>query len=174
MKAEEVMTRRVVSCRTDQDLGHAAALMWENDCGSIPVVDSDQRLVGLLTDRDVCMGAFTQGRTLRDLRASDSMARSVVTCGASDSLDQVMRSMAEYRIRRIPVVDDERRVLGMISIGDVVRAAHQAGSKEKKGFAGSILDTLATICEPRFERPQAALPTGKKTRSRSGKKKTKT
>lgn len=172
MKAEEVMTRRVVTCRTDQDLGHAAALMWENDCGSIPVVDSDERLVGILTDRDVCMGAFTQGRSLRDLRASGSMARTVITCEASDSLDEVMRSMAEYRVRRIPVVDGERHLLGMISIGDVVRAAHRAGSKGKKSYAGAILDTLATICEPRFE-PQAALPSGKNARPRSAKKKAK-
>lgn len=174
MKVEEVMTRGVVTCRTDEDLGAAAALMWEHDCGSIPIVDSDLKLVGILTDRDVCMGAFTQGRTLRDLRTASSMARSVITCAASDSLDEVLRSMAEYKVRRVPVVDDERRLVGMISIGDVVRASQRAGSREKKGFAGAVLDTLATICEPRFERPQAALPSGKNSRPRSGKRKTKT
>ncbi len=169
MKAEEFMTRRAVACRVDQDLNQVAALMWDNDCGSIPVVDAHDRLVGMLTDRDVCMGAFTQGRPLRELRASGCMAREVVSCRASDSFDEVMRLMSAHRIRRVPVTDDDGHLVGIISVGDVVRAADGAGAKERKTLSTAVLATLAAISEPRLPAEPALPSPGKNARSRSRK-----
>ena len=84
MKIEDVMTRRVVAARADTDLAHVARLMWENDCGSVPVVDAEDKVVGMVTDRDACMGAYFNGRSLRELRAAGCMASEMTTCRPED------------------------------------------------------------------------------------------
>src|ERR1700752_1002604 len=112
MKTEDVMTRRVVAARADTDLAHVARLMWENDCGAVPVVDAEDKVVGILTDRDVCMSAHFQGRALNELRAGACMASEVVTCRTSDDLATIARLMGVRKVRRLPVADEQERALG--------------------------------------------------------------
>jgi CBS-domain-containing membrane protein len=145
MKAEDVMTRRVVACRADSDLSQAARLMWENDCGSIPVVDADDCLVGILTDRDACMGAYFQGRALRELPAASCMAREVASCQPSDSALDVVRLMAERRVRRIPVTDGQGHLVGMVGWSDLLGAAEKAGDKKRKQLEEALLAALVRI-----------------------------
>ena len=174
MKAEDVMTRRVVACRADTELAHAARLMWDNDCGAIPVVDSDDHVVGILTDRDACMSAYFQGRSLRDLRASTCMASQVVTCRPADSAVDVARLMAEHRVRRIPVTDDSGRLIGIVSLGDLLGAAARAGGKKKKLIQEAAIESLTRICERDAREVQPALPAGKSEGARSRKRAGKT
>lgn len=143
MKIEELMTRRVVACRPDTDLAHVARLMWENDCGSVPVVDAEDRVVGIVTDRDICMGAQFQGRPLSELRASACMASAVTSCRPTDSAESVARLMGEKRVRRVPVTDAGGRLLGIVSVGDFLGAS---ASKSGKGLQGAIVEVLTTIC----------------------------
>src|SRR5688572_14331171 len=105
MKIEDVMTRRVVAARADTDLAHVARLMWENDCGSVPVVDAEDKVVGMVTDRDACMGAYFNGRSLRDLRAAGCMASEMTTCRPQDRVTEIVEIMGARRVRRIPVTD---------------------------------------------------------------------
>ena len=89
MRAEDVMTADVATCRSSDSLNRAAQLMWERRCGCVPVIDDDDHVVGLLTDRDVCMAAYTQGRRLDDIAAAVAMSRPVRTCLRTAALDDV-------------------------------------------------------------------------------------
>jgi len=179
MKIEDVMTRRVVAARADTDLAHVARLMWDNDCGAVPVVDAEDKVVGILTDRDLCMGSHFSGRPLREQRAASSMASEIATCRPEDDAATVLRLMGERRVRRVPVTDEAGRLVGVVSIGDLVRAAMAPRSKAKKELQGALLEALGAICarenheeiapaipaKPRLAR-KGARPSGKR---RSGK-----
>lgn len=164
MKIEDVMTRRVVAARADTELAHVARLMWDNDCGSVPVVDAEDKVVGILTDRDVCMSANFAGRALRELRVAACMASEVVTCRPGDSLETVAKLMGSKKVRRVPVTDPVGRLVGLVSLGDVVRCAAHASAKEKKALHAALLEALTAICErPQREEVAPALPSSKRT-----------
>src|SRR6185436_1767893 len=146
MKVEDVMTRRVVAARADTELSHVARLMWDNDCGSVPVVDAEDKVVGILTDRDLCMSANFSGRALRELRASSCMASDVVTCRPGDAPEAVAKLMGQRKVRRVPVTDDDGRLVGLVSVGDLVRAVPVAPARERKTLQNALVAALASIC----------------------------
>lgn len=147
MNIEQIMSSPAVTCREADTLDTAARLMWEHDCGAVPVVDSDGGLVGMITDRDICMGAFTQGGSLQQISVSNAMAKRVFTCQADDDLDDAERLMSDKRIRRLPVIDDERRPIGMLSLNDIAR--YSASKRAGDGQYRALAETMAAICEPR-------------------------
>lgn len=150
MRVEEVMTADVACCRPDDSDERAAQLMWENDCGVIPVTDSSGRTVGIVTDRDLCMAAFTRGRDLSQLRVSDAMSPNVHGCRRKQSLEDALGLMREHRVRRLPVIEDDGRLVGMLSMNDVIRAVDQGGKrKERRALNDAVQDTLVSICEHR-------------------------
>jgi len=162
MKTEDVMTRRVVACRADTDLAHVARLMWENDCGAVPVVDAEDRVVGILTDRDLSMTAHFQGRALRELKAEACMAREVATSRPDAPVAELIELMAERRVRRIPITDEGGRLLGLVSLGDLFGAAEHAGDKKRKLLHAALIDALARIsAHPVREDIAPALPAKK-------------
>lgn len=111
MTIDEVMTRPVWTCAPTDSLRRAAQIMWEHDCGSVPVVSDDGRVQGMITDRDVCMTGFLRGEPLNDCAVHEVMARPVVTSLASDSVETAHEVMRRYRIRRLPIVDGEGRLV---------------------------------------------------------------
>lgn len=146
--ARDVMTRRFSSCSPEEPLSCAARIMWEGDCGAVPVVESDGKLVGMVTDRDLCMAMYTRGIRLVDATAASTMSRGVHTCSPQDSLETVLERMAEHAVRRVPVVNDAGKLQGIVSFADVVR--HVAtGEASKDGAEALLVRTLAAICEPR-------------------------
>ena len=148
MNVQELMTRRVVTCRPDETLAVAAQRMWEADCGVIPVVESDGKLVGMLTDRDICMAGWMRGRTLDAIDIGEVMAKQVGFVRASQGLEAVARLMAELKVRRIPVVDAGETLLGIISISDIAPEAGRPGAKvERRAYDRSR--TLAAMLQPR-------------------------
>lgn len=153
MEIRKIMSEPAVTCRAEDSLNTAAQLMWERDCGALPVVDDGGRAVGIVTDRDICMAAYTQGRALTDIRVAEAMSRSVFSCHADDSLEDAERLMKERQIRRVPVVDGDNRAIGMLSLNDLARCAARA--RQKSGMERELTQTLAAICEPR---PRAAAP----------------
>ena len=88
MKVSDLMTREVRTCHQHDSLNRAAQLMWENDCGAVPVVDSDLKVIGMLTDRDICMAAYTQGKRLDEIPVVTAMSRQVVRCLPSASVGE--------------------------------------------------------------------------------------
>ena len=146
MRIQDVMSHPPITCPKDSTLDHAARLMWEFDCGVIPVVDDDGRLAGIITDRDICMAAYTQGRPLAAIPISTAMASHVVASRASEPVEQVEQLMRDNQIRRLPVVDHDGRPVGMVSMNDLARLAARA---KKSAVDRDLVKTMAAVCQPR-------------------------
>ncbi len=140
----ELMTAAAHRCHPDDKLSRAAQLMWDNDCGCIVVVDHLDRVVGLVTDRDICMGAYTQGKSLAEIPVSSACATEVVTCRAEDTLDNVQRLMIDHQIRRLPVVEADGHLVGVLSLSDLAQHAHFVTTAQG---ARSTAHTLALVME---------------------------
>lgn len=151
MRVEELMTRQVRSCSPDDSLAEAARIMWEGDCGCLPVRSGDggEHVAGVITDRDICMAAMFQGKPLNDLRVADVMSSQVKTCRPGDSAVMVERMMAAARIRRLPVLDEEDALVGMITLADLAREAEREQNLQSPSIHGNEISvTLASICQP--------------------------
>jgi CBS domain-containing protein len=122
MNVADVMTSDLVTCRGDDSLNRAAQLMWERRCGTVAVVDGAGKAVGLLTDRDICMAAYTQGRRLDDVAVATAMSRAVRTIPAAAAIEDAEDVMAAHAVRRVIVVGDDGRACGILSIDDIARA----------------------------------------------------
>jgi CBS domain-containing protein len=154
MTIEPIMSRDVHHCRPDHTLDYAASQLWEHDCGSLPVCADDgggePRVIGMLTDRDICMAALFQGKPLHELKVADSMSRDIRVSKLDDRLEDVELLMRERRIRRVPVTDESGRLVGIVSLADFARAA-RGGETSRQAEGVSERDvghTLAAICEP--------------------------
>ena len=152
MHIHEVMTHPVVTCPVDSSADLPARLMWEFDCGVIPLVDGDGRLAGVVTDRDLCMAAYTQNRPLSEIRTVSAMARDVVRCHPDDVIESVESLMRENQIRRVPVVDAGGRPVGLFAMNDLARLAVRA---KRSGVDRELVRTLAAVCQPRGHAVQA-------------------
>jgi CBS domain-containing protein len=146
MRVSEVMNHPVVTCPTDSTLDHAARLMWEFDCGIIPVINDQGRLAGIVTDRDICMATYTQGRVLSAIPVSTAMARGVVAVHTEDTVETAEASMRENQVRRLPVLDAEDRPVGLVSMNDLARLASRA---RRSAVDRELVRTLAAVCQPR-------------------------
>ncbi len=116
----ELMSREVHSVHLGDSLNAAARLMWEHEIGCLPVLSHDGHLVGLITDRDVCMGAYTTGKALHETTVDSAMSCRAVACRAHDSLHAAEELMRAHQVRRLPIVDDAGRLVGLLSIDDLV------------------------------------------------------
>ncbi|MGO9062409.1 MAG: CBS domain-containing protein [Candidatus Binataceae bacterium] len=126
MKVEQIMNRNVRFCRPQDSLSNAAQMMWDEACGAVPVVDEQSRPVGFLTDRDICMAAYTQGKPLGELRVELAMARKIVTCRAEDDLRKAAVLMQQNHTRRLPVIDRDGTLVGLLSLDDLACEAARA------------------------------------------------
>ena len=142
MRIAELMTRSPITCRATSTLYEAARLMGDCDVGCLPVVDPDGRLLGIVTDRDVCLAAVEHDRSLRELTVSAAMSTRTLACGPDDPAEDVARTMARHALRRIPVVDDAGLVLGIVSIDDLAGAAERPGADLSRNV---VVSTLAAI-----------------------------
>jgi CBS domain-containing protein len=153
MRLKEVMNQPVVTCPEDSTLDHAARLMWEYDCGVVPVVDDGGRITGVVTDRDICIAAYTQGRPLATIPVTTAMARAIVAGRADQTVEQGEALMREHQIRRLPVLDNDGTLIGIVSMNDLAREAARA---PKNGTDRDFVRTLAAVCEPRARAIAAA------------------
>lgn len=154
MKVERIMTREVCVCASDDSLNVAAQKMWEYDCGCTPVISTDGsgQIIGMLTDRDICMAAYTQGKALAEIPVSAAMAHKVIACKPGDDIRHAEALMRDSLIRRLPVLDENGRLVGIISLNDIAREAEterRTGVKEVSGQ--EIVETLAMVSQPRHE-----------------------
>jgi predicted transcriptional regulator len=146
MNVDKIMSQPAICCRDTETLNVPAQLMWECDCGAIPVIDADGLLVGMVTDRDICMSAYTQGKLLQDIPVRHAMARNVYVCRSNDSVSEVEKVLGERQVRRVPVVDDAKRPIGIVSLSDIARHAESVG--RKNGMDREVVRTMAAVCRP--------------------------
>ena len=119
MKVSKIMSRDVTLLNPQQTICVAASLMAEIDAGALPVGEND-RLVGMITDRDIVIRAVAQGRSA-DTKVAAVMSREVLYCFDTDEIDDVARNMGKARVRRLPVVNRDKRLVGIVSLGDLAR-----------------------------------------------------
>jgi CBS domain-containing protein len=119
MKVEQIMNREIKTCHPQDSLNKVAQIMWNEPCGAVPVIDDQHKPVGFLTDRDVCMAAYTQGKRLEELRVEAAMARKVVACTGEDDLLSAAGLMRQHRTRRLPVIDRNGALVGLLSLDDL-------------------------------------------------------
>lgn len=147
MKVSELMASPVHVCGVYENLNEAVRRMWEEDCGCLPVVNGSDEVVGMLTDRDACMAAYTQGRLLRDIPVSSAMSGHVQTCRDEDTVETAEALMKEHQIRRLPVLGKDGRLVGVISLGDIaLEFKLEQKTKKRKVDAKQVAETLAAIC----------------------------
>ncbi len=145
MKVRDVMEPDVRTCGPDSNLAEVAAILWEMDCGVVPVVGKGGRIAGVITDRDICMAVGTRPRPASEIRVREVITGNVWACRPEDDLEDALRTMSRKRVRRLPVVDAAGAVVGIVSIADILRRSRQTGSPDLQ----DVLGTLQAICEPR-------------------------
>lgn len=154
MRARDLMTSPATTVHVNDALNVAAQRMWDHDCGALVVVNDEGKLTGVITDRDICMAALTQGRSLDNLLVNIAMAKHVVSASTDATIGEVEQLMASHQIRRIPVVDAAHQPVGMISLNDLAIASTQPDKRLRQG-ADKVVDTLAAICRHRNSQPAA-------------------
>jgi len=147
MDIRKIMSVPPLSCWENDSLNRAAQLMWEHDCGALPVTDGNARLVGMITDRDICMAGYTRGRALPELRVADAMTSEVYSSRPDESIEAVEKLMRTNQIRRVPIVDAENRLVGLVSVTDLAR--YIASSKDADKLGSDFVKTVAAISRPR-------------------------
>lgn len=149
MNAESVMTRPVFTCSPHDMLNVPAQLMWDHNVGCVVVLEQG-RIVGLITDRDVCMGAYTTGMPLWGIRVGHSMTRDPVTLREDASIGIAERVMREFGVRRLPIINRAGALVGLLSIDDIAREARRQWGRERAEVAADeVAETLAQVVETR-------------------------
>jgi CBS domain-containing protein len=126
-KCDEAMTKDPICCLPNDTTAKAAQLMKSGNIGSIPVIENEQtkKLVGIVTDRDLTLKIVAEGRDAKSTRVDAVMTRKVVTCRADDDLQKALDAMSEHQLRRLPVVDNDNNILGIIAQADVATRVNQ-------------------------------------------------
>lgn len=150
MKVQDIMTRDVKSCGPDTNLAVATEILWRNGCGTLPVVDAGGKLVGVITDRDMCIAMGTRNRRANELAVGEVATNLVFTCRPADDLREALRKMRQYQVRRVPVVDEGGRVVGLVCLDDIVMRAGKAERKKAAAISyEDVVNTMKGICEHR-------------------------
>jgi CBS domain-containing protein len=150
MKVRDIMTGQVGSCGPETNLAEAARIMWDKDCGAAPVLDGEGKVVGIITDRDICMALTTRNRPASEVSVGEVISGAVKTCAAEDAVGAALKKMRDEQLRRLPVVDDEGKLVGMLSLNDCI--LHSKQGKSKKGAHVShadVMDALKALSQHR-------------------------
>jgi CBS domain-containing protein len=147
MIVAEVMNESVSSCSASDTLQEAAQIMWEQDCGSVPVVGDDGQLVGMITDRDICMTAYLRDQRLEECTVGEIMAQPAIACRPGDPIEKAENAMRTHRVRRLPIIDEAGHLNGILSLSDLVLAVPQTEGGRPNRQSEEILSTFAAICQ---------------------------
>jgi len=158
MKIAQIMRADVEVCGPDDNLAAAASRMWDCDIGCLPVLDTEGHVIGMITDRDICMAALTRGQRLNEIPVSVAMSKEVLSCGPEATLIEAEEIMRSGQVRRLPVIDSAACLVGLVSLNDLARLAErEIGRKTRELSTQEVTATLAAICQPRLPDAQRAI-----------------
>ena len=147
MKVKEIMTAMVKTCGDDSNLAAVAMSMWNGDYGILPVVDrGGEQVIGLITDRDICIAAAMKGRPLSEIRVNEVISGNVYSCAPDDDVQSALTIMMRHQVRRSPVIDAQGRLAGILSLNDVIRSVGSGVDSVKQKV---IIAALQEICKHR-------------------------
>ena len=144
MKVENVMTRSVKSCHPETNLSQVAALMWDYDFGAMPVVDGEDRVMGMITDRDIAIAASTKGRLATEISVGEVMSGNVYACALDEEISSALKTMRREKVRRLPVIGRSGKLAGVLSINDVVL---HAGEARGDISYEDVVSTFRAVCK---------------------------
>lgn len=158
MKVKELMTSNPKSCNAFTTLNSAAQIMWDNDCGFVPIVDNENRVLGVITDRDICMAAYLQGGALAGSLVTSAMSKQVFSCRQDDDISTAEDMMREKQVRRLPVLDAQDHLVGVISLNDIAREGERelSGKIARQVTDSEITRLMGAVCAPRHRIIEAA------------------
>ena len=146
MKVKDLMTSAVKSCSPTTDLAAAAKIMWEGDCGVVPVTDDRGKVVGIITDRDICIAAATRSRMEGEIPVQEVISKNLYTCAPGDDVRAALDTMRSRKVRRLPVVGHDGQLAGILSLHDIALQARSSRNQELMPEA--VLDTFVAITAP--------------------------
>ena len=149
MKVRDVMTQQPKCCGPDTNLAAAAELMWDNDCGVLPMT-VEGKLAGIVTDRDICIALGTRNRPASEIAVKDVATREVQTCGPKDDVHEAMTIMRRARVHRLPVIGDGGKLEGIVALNDLVLAAER---KHGDIHYEEVMSTIKAVSEHRGHKP---------------------
>lgn len=157
MRVADLMTKSAVSCKLDDSLSVAAKLMWDCDCGAIPVVDSNSNVKGMITDRDICMSCFTKDQAPSSIKVQEAMSGKLYACTPDSSIQDAEATMRFNQVRRLPVLDGQRHLVGILSLADIAREAERERKQGRHDVtADELVDVLGNISQPQSASTQAS------------------
>ncbi len=152
MKVRDILRNKTKVCYGDTSLAEAAAIMLKHSYGILPVVETATgKLRGVITDRDICMGALTQGLPLESIPVRHCCSTDIHTCQVDDELEAAHKLMRTHRIRRVPVLDDEQHVVGLVSLDDLTFFSCNLNAPTTKKALAKTLSALAEKSTPAVE-----------------------
>ncbi len=134
MKVKDVMKTDVGFCSTEDSLMRAAEVMRHRDCGVVPIVDTNEKLVGMLTDRDLCLAVVARNRKASDVKTEELLRGKAIVCAADDKVEDALRKMRKYQVKRLAAIGADGEVVGILSVTDVLQLAVRKDKKLKKKF----------------------------------------
>lgn len=151
MKVQDVMTRDVQCCGPDTNLAAAAKMMWDSDCGALPVLNVQGQVMSMITDRDICMATATKNKPPADITVWETVSGKAYTCRTDDDVHTALDIMKRERVRRLPVVDDDGILQGIVAMNDLVLAAEETNGKKKPALSfEDVMRTLKAISAHRI------------------------
>lgn len=147
MKVKEVMTTDAKAIWITESLADAAKEMWENDCGVLPIIKDGRKVVGMITDRDICMAAAMRDRNPSAISVEEVMNRAVYAAEPEEDVERALQTMREHKIRRLPVLNLEGELQGIVSMNDIVLKARERNGKQPSIAYADVVKTYQAICE---------------------------
>jgi CBS domain-containing protein len=153
MKVKEVMTPHATAIWLTESLVDAAKLMWENDCGVLPIIKDGRKVVGMITDRDICMALAMRDTNPSSVSVEEVMSKQVYAVKPEDDVDQALQKMQDHKIRRVPVVNPEGELEGILSLNDIVLNAKKpnTGAENTIKYSDVVKTYQAICCHPEPE-----------------------
>ena len=130
MKVKDVFRSSVKSCTPMTSLDNVGRIMWESDCGAVPVVNAEGKTIGILTDRDIAMAMAAKNRGSSQILVRELTSGELFSCAPEENVAEAIQKMRTHRVRRLPVVDPQGQLLGILSLSDLAKAAKQGNGTE--------------------------------------------
>lgn len=155
MRVRDVMVETPASCSVNTNLGAAIEMLWNRNCGFLPVVDEQEKVIGVVTDRDLCIAMGTRNRLPGEMTVGEVLSPKLFYCKPEDDIHAALKIMGNKKVRRLPVVDSNRKLKGILAMDDIVLHAQSAKAGNFPELsAEDILGTLKNLYWP--ELPQVA------------------
>jgi len=147
MKVKDVMTVDPVAIWLTESLASAAKSMWENDCGILPIVKDGRIVVGVITDRDICMATAVRNRPESTISVEEVMSGKMFSVKPDDDIHNALHLMQDHKVRRLPVINEEGELKGMLSMNDIVLKAQETNGKKPPLTFHDVIKAYKAICE---------------------------